>query len=151
VLQQHFGLTQTQFSLAFAANAIGIMANGRISARRVERVGPGRLLTAGVLQSLTGGVGVLICMLAHAPLAPVLISLFVMVSAIGLVFPNATALAMDRHPDIAGSASGLLGLAQFAIGALVAPLVGGGTLAFGVVIAAMSALAVVARLLSAAA
>ncbi len=51
-------------------------------------------------------------------------ALFVMVASIGLILPNATALALAAHGDLAGSASGMLGLAQFAIGAAAAPLVG---------------------------
>jgi DHA1 family bicyclomycin/chloramphenicol resistance-like MFS transporter len=51
-------------------------------------------------------------------------SLFVMVSSIGLVLPNAAALALADHPRTAGSASALLGLAQFAIGAAAVPLAG---------------------------
>ena len=47
-----------------------------------------------------------------------------MVSALGLVFPTSTALALADHPDRAGSASSLLGLGQYLMGAIVAPLVG---------------------------
>jgi DHA1 family bicyclomycin/chloramphenicol resistance-like MFS transporter len=54
----------------------------------------------------------------------VLVSLFVMVSAVGFALPQASAIAMDRHRRIAGSASALLGLTQFALGAVTAPLVG---------------------------
>jgi MFS transporter, DHA1 family, multidrug resistance protein len=46
------------------------------------------------------------------------------VASTGFVLPNATALALARHAHDAGSASGVLGLAQFAIGAAAAPLVG---------------------------
>jgi len=54
----------------------------------------------------------------------VLGSLFVMVSAMGLTFPTSTALAMADYPDQAGAASSLLGLSQFVVGAIAAPLVG---------------------------
>ena len=42
----------------------------------------------------------------------------------GLVIPNAPAVALSRHPDAAGTAAALLGAAQFGLGAAVAPLVG---------------------------
>ena len=55
-------------------------------------------------------------------------ALFVVVASVGVVFPNATALALADHPRVAGSASGLLGVLQFIVGAAAAPLVGiGGT------------------------
>ena len=41
-----------------------------------------------------------------------------------LIQPNATALALDGHARDAGTASGVLGLAQYVIGAAAAPLVG---------------------------
>src|SRR3979409_1737663 len=49
-----------------------------------------------------------------------------MVSSGGAVLPNAAALALADHPRTAGSASALLGLTQFATGALAAPLAGVG-------------------------
>lgn len=63
-------------------------------------------------------------MLAGAGLVAVLVSLLAVVASIGLVLPNATALAMRVEPSIAGRASALIGAAQFGIGGLVAPLVG---------------------------
>jgi MFS transporter, DHA1 family, multidrug resistance protein len=42
------------------------------------------------------------------------------------VLPNSAALALADHPRTAGSASALLGLTQFATGALAAPLAGVG-------------------------
>ena len=50
--------------------------------------------------------------------------LFVAVSSIGLVMPNASALALTPYPDVAGSASALLGVLQFVLGAAIAPIVG---------------------------
>jgi hypothetical protein len=67
----------------------------------------------------------------------------VVVSSLGLVMPNATALALAGHPDVAGSASGLLGVMQFIVGAATAPLVGvagtGTALPMALVIAALGA------------
>jgi len=45
-------------------------------------------------------------------------------AAMGLVIPNAPAVALSRHPEAAGTAAALLGAAQFGLGAAVAPLVG---------------------------
>jgi DHA1 family bicyclomycin/chloramphenicol resistance-like MFS transporter len=54
----------------------------------------------------------------------VLGSLFVMVSAIGLVLPTSTALGLSNYPERAGTASALLGLLQYLVGGVAAPLVG---------------------------
>ena len=68
----------------------------------------------------------LVSVVADLGLAGLLPSLFVTVSSVGMVLPNAAALALADHPRTAGSASALLGLSQFATGALAAPLAGVG-------------------------
>jgi MFS transporter, DHA1 family, multidrug resistance protein len=126
VLQDIHGVSPQVFSLLFAVNAGGIMLGSQVSRKLVVRHGPRRLLDAGMAQGALGGAGVLVSVVAGLGLAGLLPSLFVMVSSIGLVLPNAAALALADHPRTAGSASALLGLAQFAIGAVAAPLAGVG-------------------------
>jgi MFS transporter, DHA1 family, multidrug resistance protein len=120
----------------------------------VERHGPRRLLIAGVSAGALGGLGALASVVLGGGLAGLLPSLFVLVASIGLVLPNATALALADHPRTAGSASALLGLSQFAIGAVAAPLAGVGgsqtALPMGIVaavlpIAALACLLLLAR------
>jgi DHA1 family bicyclomycin/chloramphenicol resistance-like MFS transporter len=71
----------------------------------------------------------------------VLPALFLVVASVGLVMPNATALALADHARVAGSGSALLGLAQFIVGGAVAPLVGvagpGTALPMAVIIASL--------------
>jgi DHA1 family bicyclomycin/chloramphenicol resistance-like MFS transporter len=50
--------------------------------------------------------------------------MFATLSSNGFVGPNAMALSLQGFPEVAGSASALLGLAQFGLGAAVAPIVG---------------------------
>ncbi len=46
----------------------------------------------------------------------------------GFVGPNSLALALQRYPDAAGSASAVLGFFQFSLAAVMSPLAGiGGT------------------------
>lgn len=47
----------------------------------------------------------------HLPLIAVILSLFTMVSGVAVTSPPATSLALANYPDIAGTASSLLGLA----------------------------------------
>ncbi|HEY1370211.1 MAG TPA: Bcr/CflA family efflux MFS transporter, partial [Gaiellaceae bacterium] len=141
VLQDIYGLSPQTYSLVFGANALGIVCASQVSGHLVERTGPARLLAAGLAACAAGGVGLLVAVLLDAGLAGVLPSLFLTVSSIGLVLPNATALALADHPRTAGSASALIGLVQFVVGAAAAPLVGigGATTAvpMAVVIAAL--------------
>jgi DHA1 family bicyclomycin/chloramphenicol resistance-like MFS transporter len=61
---------------------------------------------------------------AHAGLVPLLISLFAILTSLGIVFPIGTAAALANQQVSLGGASALLGTGQFGMGAIVAPLVG---------------------------
>jgi len=144
VLQEVYGASPTVFSLLFAFNGLGIILGGRLSAHLSRRDHePAELLGAGLLGVAGGGGALLVSVLAGLGLAGVLPSLFLTVSCIGIIVPNAAALALSGHPSTAGAASGLLGLAQFAFGAAAAPLVGvageGTAVPMAVVIAALGA------------
>lgn len=146
VIQEIYGRSEQLFSVVFAVNALGIVLLAQVSARLVGRVGSRRLLVAGLLLGLAGAVALLLSVLADAGLAGVLPSFFAIVSSVGLVTPNATALALAGSPSTAGSASALLGLSQFAFGAAFAPLVGiggeGTALPLALTIAALGAASV---------
>jgi DHA1 family bicyclomycin/chloramphenicol resistance-like MFS transporter len=124
VLQAKFGISPQLFSLIFAINGAGIIVAGQVSRWLIGRASPRVLLIAGLTGSAAGGVALLAAAIIGVGLALILPSLFVVVASTGLVLPNATALALARHGHDAGAASGVLGLAQFAIGAAAAPLVG---------------------------
>ncbi|MCW2545168.1 MAG: bcr [Frankiales bacterium] len=144
VLQDTYGLSPQEFSFVFGTNAVGLIAMSQLSARLVRTIAPQVLLRIAVLMSATGGTALLISVLAGAGLPAVLPSLFVVVISVGLTTPNATALALADHPDVAGSAAALLGLGQFAIGCVLAPLTGlAGETSFAWVIAASALMAAV--------
>ncbi|MFI0778569.1 multidrug effflux MFS transporter [Streptomyces sp. NPDC021212] len=150
VLQKTYGLDPQQFSIAFAANALGIMLLGQGNARLLRSRSPHTLLTAGIALCATGGGALLLSVLTGLGVVAVLISLFALVSSIGLIMPNATALSMSGHPEAAGTASALLGLLQFALGGVAAPLAGlggnGAALPMALAIAACAAAAVTVHL-----
>lgn len=99
----------------------------QIGSRLVGRVSPQTLLNWGVTANVLGGITLLAVVLSGIGLFGLLPTLFVLVASLGLIAPNATALAL-ANTRTAGSASALLGVLQFSIGALIAPLVGlGGT------------------------
>ncbi len=122
VLQGAYGLGQQGFAVVFAVNSIGIVLFGRLSAVLVGPVGARRLLRAGVALALLAAVSLLLAVLLSGSAWAVLPPLFLLVGSIGLVFPNGTALALAGQKQAAGSASALLGLLQFALGAVLPPL-----------------------------
>lgn len=124
VLQEINGVSPQVYGWLFALNAVGLVFGGWVSRSLVDRVGPERLLVVGLGIGILGGVGLLAAVLTGAGLAGIVPSFFFLVSAFSLTAPNATAIALTDHASSAGSASALLGGAQFGVGALMAPLPG---------------------------
>lgn len=153
VLEDIHGLSKQEFSFVFGANALGIMIVGQIGGRLVGRLSPARLLGAGLAMSFGGSAVLLVATAGFGGDLPgTLLGLFLMVSAIGLIMPQVTALALSGYaPSVAGAASAMIGTGQFLLGAVFAPLVGlGGKtsgLPMAVVIFALSAVAVLMRAL----
>ncbi len=144
VLQDIHGLSPQGYSGVFAVNALGLVAAAQVSGRLVHQVGARALLATGLTGSAAGGVGALLATATDAGLVPLLLALFVAVTSVGLVLPNAAALALQDHGEHAGSAAALLGCTQFLIGGALAPLAGaGGTrtaVPMGVVMAVLGCL-----------
>jgi len=151
VLQNVYHLSPQAFSLVFGMNALGIVACSQLSGLLVGRFGAARLLTVGAVVNACGGIGLLLLVLGGAGLPAILTAIFVSVASVGLIAPNATALALAEHGAHAGTASALLGAMQFLIGAIAPPLVGlGGMragLGMGVLMAALGTAALLARCL----
>ncbi|BCJ58039.1 multidrug effflux MFS transporter [Micromonospora endophytica] len=126
VLQDIHGLSPQEYSAVFAVNALGLVVAAQLSGRLVRHTGARMLLAAGLTGSAVGGLGVLVAAVTQAGLWPLLVALFVAVASVGLVMPNAAALALQDHGEHAGSAAALLGFSQFLIGGALAPLAGAG-------------------------
>jgi len=124
VLQNIFGASPQMFSLFFAINGLGIIIAGQITGRLANRISGTRLFISGLILASIGGISLLTMILLEAGLAAILLSLFIVVSSVGVVSTAGSSLAMENYGHSAGSASALLGLFSFIIGALVAPLVG---------------------------
>ncbi|MEW2359932.1 multidrug effflux MFS transporter [Spirillospora sp. NPDC029432] len=125
VLQDIYDMSAQTYSLVFGANAVGIVVAGQVSGRLAGRVPLERILYAGLGIATAGGAALVAGALAGGGLAIVLPALFLVVAAQGLILPNATALGLSgRPPGVAGSASALLGVAQFGLGGAAAPLAG---------------------------
>jgi DHA1 family bicyclomycin/chloramphenicol resistance-like MFS transporter len=123
VLQDGYGVSATAFSVLFGLNAVGLIALSQANRRLLDRHRPRVLLTGTLLAGLAAACGLLAAALLGS-LAGVAVALFVVVSSVGMVMPNATALALDRHPSRAGTAAALMGGIQSVLGAMAAPLVG---------------------------
>jgi DHA1 family bicyclomycin/chloramphenicol resistance-like MFS transporter len=125
VFQEQFALDQQQFALVFAGGAVGLIGATQLNVRLLRRWTPQRILGGALLVGVAAGLALLLVAATEfGGLAGVLVPLWTAMATIGLIMPNAPAIALGRHGEAAGTAAALLGAAQFGVGALAAPLVG---------------------------
>jgi DHA1 family bicyclomycin/chloramphenicol resistance-like MFS transporter len=77
-----------------------------------------------LIANATAGLTLLFVVVSGFGLVAVLLPLFLLASTVGFIVPNATALALSRRPDAAGTGSALLGVIQSGVAAFGAPIVG---------------------------
>jgi len=124
VLQGVYGLSPQGYALAFGLNSAGFMVSGYLAGRLSESWSVLGTLAVGLAVAGLGAAGLLVAGLAHMPLAVVIVSLFLLAAGTAVTSPPSTTLALADYPQIAGTASSLLGAARFAFGGIAAPLVG---------------------------
>lgn len=125
VYTESFGLSPTQFSLAFAANAIAFIGASQMAGPLGMRLGAIRLMRLATL-----GFALAACCLFVLALAG-MVNLYVCIiglglgnACLGLVIPTAMVMALDDHGDIAGLASSLGGTLQMMTGGLIVAAMG---------------------------
>jgi DHA1 family bicyclomycin/chloramphenicol resistance-like MFS transporter len=126
VLQGLYGLSPIAYGLCFGAMAGGYVAGSLAGGRLVRRMGIDATLRFGGFCAALGGLlmltGLLTTPSALGIVAPIVIYGF----AMGATMPQAMAGALTPFPDIAGTASSLLGFLQSVAGALGGLYVGHG-------------------------
>ncbi|MCG2800311.1 MAG: Bcr/CflA family drug resistance efflux transporter, partial [Cellulomonas sp.] len=139
VLQTGFGLSAQQFSVVFAINGLGLIGGAQLNAALVHKVAPVRVLRVAQVSIATLSVVLLTLAINGAGGLPALLAvLWLILSLLNLASPNATALAMSRHGQVAGTAAAVIGAAQAGVSGVVSPitgLLGGDVVAMAVVMA----------------
>ncbi|TCM65810.1 DHA1 family bicyclomycin/chloramphenicol resistance-like MFS transporter [Acinetobacter calcoaceticus] len=119
VFMDVYQLDQQQFAYAFAFNAFGIILLSSLNKRLAGRLSVYRRLQIGGLIQFSGAVLIALCaLISDVALTWIMLGLFMTVAGIGFTGPNAMALAMSKQGARAGTASALMGSAQFSCGLL---------------------------------
>jgi len=125
IVEDAYGRSPQLFSLVFAINALGLTAAAQAGARLVRRRSAAGLVDASQAAQLLAAIVLrAVALSGRPPLIALLVPLFVLVSAFGMMRPNATALALTGQGAIAGTASAYLGALPFLMGAVLSPLAG---------------------------
>jgi DHA1 family bicyclomycin/chloramphenicol resistance-like MFS transporter len=125
VLQDTFGLSQQQFGLVFAIGAIALIGASQVNVVLLNHYTAQQIVFRALGAAVVFGAALIVFAASGlGGLAGFLVPLMLLLAAVGLVLPNAPALALSRHGEAAGTAAALLGATQFGLGALIAPIVG---------------------------
>lgn len=115
----HYGLTPTQFSLAFALNALGFFASSQFAATLGDRFGSMTVVRWAVMAFAVSAVLMWLVFASGFDSFGVLVAMLLLSNTcLGLVVPTAMVLALDDHGPIAGTAAALGGALQMLVGAL---------------------------------
>jgi DHA1 family bicyclomycin/chloramphenicol resistance-like MFS transporter len=121
----HYGLTPTQYSLAFSVNAIGFIGAAQLAGPLGGRFGMKRVVKAAVSGFALFAVLLWLTTLAGFDSLRVLIPLlFLSFAFLGLVIPSTMVLSLEHHGRIAGIASALGGTLQMVSAAIVTGIAG---------------------------
>ncbi len=120
-----FGVPVALFGFLFATNSIGLYIGGQSNRWLLRRFSSEQLLHTGMGINVCAALSLVACAWTGLGGFPLLFGvLFLCLTTLGVVFPNATAIAMQPFAAEAGGASALLGIFQFILGAAGGALVG---------------------------
>ncbi|BCH24195.1 Bcr/CflA family drug resistance efflux transporter [Mesorhizobium sp. L-8-10] len=125
ILIERYGLTPSEYSVAFSINAVAFIGMSQLTGMLADRFGLRRVVRVAVC----GYTIVMLTLLGLTVsgidrLDVMAVMLFVGYGFLGLVIPTTAVLALEEHGAIAGTASALMGTLQFATGAVAMAIVG---------------------------
>ncbi len=113
------GRSSVELGIWFATGAAGYMVGNYMSARWSPRLGVDLMVTWGVAIGAVGAASILILVGFFPDAGPITIFLpqFITAFANGMLLPNSIAGAISVRPQAAGTAAGITGSLQMAVGA----------------------------------
>jgi DHA1 family bicyclomycin/chloramphenicol resistance-like MFS transporter len=147
IYQIIYGVSPQVFALLFASNGISLIIGSQVVGFFSKVFSERKFVVLGLLLSCVASCTALLVILLHGPLLALVIPLFFFVASIGMTSTASFILAIESQGQRAGSASALLGLLPFVLGACTSPLVGiageNSAVPMGVIILSTSLLALI--------
>ena len=125
VFMTYFGLNEAGFGLVFSANAIGFTLGSQLNRLLLNRYTSLQIITgASIVLAVVSSLMLIFFNLGLITLTVMVGLLIAFLFSLGLLVPNATAMALAPFKKTAGSASALIGFVQMVCGASLSALVG---------------------------
>ncbi len=129
VFIETYGIAPRLYGVIFGGMVVFMTIGSLLNARFVRVFGAGRILRWAVLVPAIAGPAALIMGFIEARYGtigmwPFLLCFAPQIATISLIGPNSMAMALQRYPHMAGTASSLIGVMQFGLGAIFGAVVG---------------------------
>jgi DHA1 family bicyclomycin/chloramphenicol resistance-like MFS transporter len=129
VFIERYGIAPREYGVVFGGMVVFMTLGSLLNARFVRRLGAGRILRVAVFMPALAGVTATVLGWIEARygtigLWPFLVCFVCQIATLSLIGPNATAMALQRYPHMAGTASSLMGMMTFGMGAGFGAIVG---------------------------
>lgn len=116
---EYFSVSVQLFPFLFGANVLVMMLMNRINLWALNHYASSTILTAGLIIQLACGIALVLASYTEPNLYWVVGLNMLFVGSLGLIAANATAGALNFFPDISGTATAVIGVTEFTLGALV--------------------------------
>jgi len=116
---EYFSVNVQLFPFLFGANVLVMMLMNRINVWALNHYASANILTVGLLIQLICGIGLVIASYNQPNLYFIVALNMLFVGSLGLIAANATAGALNYFPDISGTATAVIGVTEFTLGAIV--------------------------------
>lgn len=116
---EYFSVSVQLFPFLFGANVLVMMIMNRINLWALNQYASSTILTAGLIIQLASGIALILASYTKPNLYWIVGLNMLFVGSLGLIAANATAGALNFFPDISGTATAVIGVTEFTLGALV--------------------------------
>lgn len=116
---EYFSVSVQQFPFLFGANVVVMMLMNRINVWALNHYSSTSILTVGLLIQLACGTALIIASYNQPNLYLIVALNMLFVGSLGLIAANATAGTLNFFPDISGTATAVIGVTEFTLGAIV--------------------------------
>jgi len=129
VFIERYGVAPRSYGLIFGSLIVFMTIGSLLNAHFAPRIGRGRILRYAVFVPLIAGAAAIVLGGIEARYGtigmwPIVLCFAPQIATISLIGPNSMAMALHRYPHMAGTASSLMGVMQFGLGALFGAVVG---------------------------
>ena len=125
IFLDYFHVTPKGYGAIFAGLSVGFIGSNQVNIMLLRRFGSAQIFRGALLLECVMTIFFLVGTYYHwFGLAATLAQLFILLSCLGLTYPNAAALALAPFDKNVGSASALLGFIQIGAAALTSACVG---------------------------